>query len=188
MNCLAKRKDESEKLVQDSLLDEWVMQWYVASKGYNWADGDSQRYLTHNFLRTLSAGNHTPYNPLEYHHGLLREFARTEPTEEGFKAFADRFGLLLTIRGESLGAKGRIGYAGEPWSLWLEHGRKPEMLLSYGKVSSSPMYQAASIPQLRTTGKGCGFNIAPAIRATSSNARSTKKTNRWLLQNAFSKS
>ena len=76
--------------------------WRVAKAGYSWVEShpvlgaDQQRasFLTDG--RPMgTAGLHVKeYQPLVAFPGLFRVFADTEPTEDGIKPFADRFGPL----------------------------------------------------------------------------------------------
>jgi hypothetical protein len=76
--------------------------WQVAEGGYHWleshpVDGSEQirdLFLTHG--RPIGAGGfgRIRYQPLAAFSGLFRVFGDTEPTRDGIKAFADRFGPL----------------------------------------------------------------------------------------------
>jgi hypothetical protein len=76
--------------------------WRVAEGGYSWVDshriGES-RHERHAFLtdgRPIRAGGFRvlQYQPLAAFSGLFRMFGDTEPSRDGIKGFADRFGLL----------------------------------------------------------------------------------------------
>jgi hypothetical protein len=76
--------------------------WQVAEGGYRWVDshliGES-RHERRAFLtdgRPIGAGGFRvlQYQPLGAFSGLFRVFADTEPSHDGIKAFAGRFGLL----------------------------------------------------------------------------------------------
>jgi hypothetical protein len=66
--------------------------WPVPEDGFQWikASGAGRDQL---ILVQAGANDHY-YTPLRVHSALFRELADTEPTPEGIKAFADRFGCL----------------------------------------------------------------------------------------------
>jgi hypothetical protein len=76
--------------------------WQVAQGGYRWVDSDpafepdQQRQLFLTDGRPTGAAGYRvlPYLPLAEFPGLFRVFADTEPSRDGIKAFADRFGPL----------------------------------------------------------------------------------------------
>lgn len=76
--------------------------WQVAEEGYRWVEshlsGESgqERRLFLTDGRPIGAGGFRvlQYQPLGTFSGLFRVFADTEPSLEGIKAFADRFGSL----------------------------------------------------------------------------------------------
>jgi hypothetical protein len=78
------------------------VRWQVAEEGYRWVDshpiGES-RHERRAFLtdgRPIGAGGFRvlQYQPLGAVSGLFRVFADTEPSPDGIKDFADRFGPL----------------------------------------------------------------------------------------------
>jgi hypothetical protein len=76
--------------------------WHVAQGGYRWIEShawNEPAEAKHLFLTdgrpTGAAGlGVRQYQPLTASSGLFRTFAETEPTLEGIKSFADRYGLL----------------------------------------------------------------------------------------------
>jgi hypothetical protein len=76
--------------------------WQVAEGGYLWVDsrriGESRKdlrsFLTDNRAIGAASFRVLQYQPLAAFPGLFRVFADTEPSREGVKAFADRFGPL----------------------------------------------------------------------------------------------
>jgi hypothetical protein len=75
--------------------------WQVAEGGYSWADSrpigegqDRGSFLTDNRAIAAAGFRVLQYQPLAAFPGLFRVFADTEPSREGVKAFADRFGPL----------------------------------------------------------------------------------------------
>jgi len=76
--------------------------WKVAEDGYRWLEShpvDESEQMRHAFLthgRPIGAGGFRvmQYQPLAAFSGLFRGFADTEPSRDGIKAFADRFGPL----------------------------------------------------------------------------------------------
>jgi len=77
-------------------------QWHVAEGGHRWLEtrpsvepGQVRRpFLTDGRPSGAAGWRLRQYPPLSEFPGLFREFADTEPSYDGIKAFADRFGLL----------------------------------------------------------------------------------------------
>jgi hypothetical protein len=106
--------------------------WRVAKAGYSWvqshpvlgADQQPASFLTDG--RPIgTAGLHVKeYQPMAAFPGLFRVFADTEPTQDGIKTFADRFGPLgRTIESQiplddQRNAKGVPLGTGEPLAAW----------------------------------------------------------------------
>ena len=106
--------------------------WQVAEEGCHWVNshlvGDSRQehcpFLTDS--RPIGAGSFRvlQYQPLGAFSGLFRVFADAEPSRDGIKAFADRFGSLGgNIAGsiplyEHPGSKNVPVGMGEPLSAW----------------------------------------------------------------------
>jgi hypothetical protein len=75
--------------------------WQVAEGGYSWVDSrpigegqDRGSFLTDNRAIAAAGFRVLRYQPLAAFPGLFRVFADTEPSCDGIKAFADRFGPL----------------------------------------------------------------------------------------------
>ena len=76
--------------------------WHVAQGGYHWVEShawnepaDAKRLFLTDGRPTGAAGiGVRQYQPLAASSGLFRTFAETEPTLEGIKSFADRYGPL----------------------------------------------------------------------------------------------
>lgn len=114
----AERAAKSAELAEDSLLDEWTPRWVVALGGHRWVDSEGGRQLKIDLTSsafTPPGAKARPYNPVQVP-GLFLDFARLDPTEDRFRAFADERGLL--------GAEGgRFGEGKSPifewWEDWL---------------------------------------------------------------------
>lgn len=94
--------------------------WNVAVDGYRWinVDGFEEPILT-DAIPLGGEFEARRYFPLRDHSGLFREFADTEPTKEGFLAFANRYGLLGEWELISLDSNGPpLAGTGERISLW----------------------------------------------------------------------
>jgi hypothetical protein len=105
--------------------------WQVAEGGYSWADSrpigegqDRGSFLTDNRAIAAAGFRVLQYQPLAAFPGLFRVFADTEPSREGVKAFADRFGPLGGDLSEQIplynqpNAKGVPLGTGEPLAAW----------------------------------------------------------------------
>jgi hypothetical protein len=76
--------------------------WGVAEGGYRWVDSDPafesdqqrQPFLTDGRPTGAAGYRVLQYLPLAKYPGLFRVFAETDPSHDGIKAFADRFGPL----------------------------------------------------------------------------------------------
>ena len=75
--------------------------WDVHKDGYRWidtftADGKNEKgkFLTDGYHVGASGFAIYRYMPLTLYSGLFRVFAEIEPTHEGIRVFADKFGLL----------------------------------------------------------------------------------------------
>jgi hypothetical protein len=76
--------------------------WQVAEGGYRWLetrpslqpDTKRQRFLTDGRPTGAAGWRLQQYLPLSEFPGLFRKFADTEPSYEGVRTFADRFGML----------------------------------------------------------------------------------------------
>jgi hypothetical protein len=106
--------------------------WQVAQGGYRWVDArpsfepqqKSEAFLTDG--RPIGTGSFRArrYEPLSAFSGLFRVFADTEPTRDGVKAFADRFGPLGPDVAKQIPlddlrtAKGAPLGSGEPLHAW----------------------------------------------------------------------
>ena len=74
---------------------------HVPKAGFRWlethpippTDQSRHWYLTPGREPGMRGGGGQTYNPLEEHTALFRVFADTEPSRDGIKAFAGRFGL-----------------------------------------------------------------------------------------------
>jgi transposase-like protein len=108
--------------------------WQVAEDGYRWleshavdgSDQTRQPFLTHG--RPIGTGGWRlmQYLPLAAFPGLFRVFADTEPSGEGIKAFADRFGPLghniekpIPLYDQP-NARGVPVGTGEPLGAWID--------------------------------------------------------------------
>ena len=106
--------------------------WRVAEGGYGWveshpvfeADQQRQPFLTDGRPTGAAGFRVRPYLPLAEYPGLFRVFADTEPSCEGVKAFADRFGPLGPDIAERIAlheqpnAKSTPVGSGEPLAGW----------------------------------------------------------------------
>ena len=108
--------------------------WEVAQDGYRWLESHAversdqmrQPFLTHG--RPIGAGGFRlmKYHPLAAFSGLFRVFANTEPSRDGVKAFADRFGPLGRNIEKPIplydqpNAKGVPVGTGEPLGAWSD--------------------------------------------------------------------
>jgi hypothetical protein len=108
--------------------------WQVAEDGYRWLEShpvggsDQMRdpFLTHG--RPIGAGGFRVmrYQPLAAFSGLFRVFTDTEPSRDGIKAFADRFGPLGDDVSKQIplydqpNAKGVPLGTGEPLGAWSD--------------------------------------------------------------------
>jgi hypothetical protein len=109
-------------------------QWRVAEGGYHWIDArpafeprqKTQPFLTDGRPIGTSGFRLMQYLPLAAFPGLFRVFADTEPSRDGIKAFADRFGPLgpdvatQIPFSDQRNAKGVSLGAGEPLAAWNE--------------------------------------------------------------------
>jgi hypothetical protein len=108
--------------------------WQVAEGGYSWVESSPitdrrqgcRPFLTHG--RSIGAGGFRvmQYQPLSAFSGLFRIFAETEPSRDGIKAFADRFGPLGGEIAKQIplydqpSAKGASLGTGEPLAAWSD--------------------------------------------------------------------
>jgi transposase-like protein len=106
--------------------------WRVAEDGYHWvgsdpvfeADQQRQPFLTDG--RPIGAAGYRvlPYLPLAEFPGLFRVFAEIDPSHDGIKAFADRFGPLGSDIAKQIplydqpNAQGTPTGLGEPLAAW----------------------------------------------------------------------
>jgi endogenous inhibitor of DNA gyrase (YacG/DUF329 family) len=108
------------KLLADSIIDDFVAKWVVADGGHRWVTVGKNRVLTDD----ASYGSKgTVYYPLNTG-GLFKLFEVVEPTEAGFLAFANQYGLL-GVDAVGVGrASEKPFVTGEPWSTWVNVHRR----------------------------------------------------------------
>jgi hypothetical protein len=106
--------------------------WHVTEGGYHWVDSHPVSesgqgrcpFLTHGRPIGASGFRAMRYLPLSAFSGLFRVFADTEPSRDGIKAFADRFGPLGGEIAKQIplydqpNAKGVPLGTGEPLATW----------------------------------------------------------------------
>jgi hypothetical protein len=108
--------------------------WRVAKGGYHWIDSDPafepdqqrQPFLTDGRPSGAAGFRVVPYLPFAEFPGLFRVFAEIEPTHDGIKAFADRFGPLggniakrIPLYDQPNAQGTPIGF-GEPLAAWKD--------------------------------------------------------------------
>jgi len=104
-------------------LEQFV--WECPDAGYAWRDAsDAERREKGRFLTEAAPGEGDrilQYAPLHQYPLLYKTFAQTEPVEERFRQFADKYGHLgIDV---FLSDAGPLR-SGEPFKLWVHHHRR----------------------------------------------------------------
>jgi hypothetical protein len=97
-------------------------QWWLADGGHHWLetrpslqpDQGQGPFLTDGRPAGAAGWRRRLYLPLSEFSGLFREFADTEPSYDGVKAFADRFGMLGADISQRIALSGQRGAKGTP--------------------------------------------------------------------------
>ena len=150
-------------------------EWNVPLKGFEWVTGrgdkpgESGQYLCEPSVKAGENPEFRCYAPLAPdYNGLFRTLAATDPTPEGIKGFADKFGHLVSLQPvpSPNGTNQRLGERLENWqhyilrlkfalTLWeLTRSGKRKALSQYVSWVAKDLVICASAPHLFKTRPG----------------------------------